>query len=173
MAKKVTPAKQAMSKGDSQASKESDSDQLRQQAAALTKKAGRGGFDDYPRLDDGTWARLSHEGWPTLQQSVPLAGHKRTVVSSQSPKKTDAKVAQQVQVQHRLTQQALQPALARVFLPSASVGALRPLKMTERSVAAGNSERERLNEETRASQALYTEFGGIAGTMRAVLMQPA
>ncbi len=43
----------------------------------------------------------------------------------------------------------------------------------KRSVAMGNSEWDHLNQETRAGQALYTEFDGIMGTMRAVLMQPA
>ncbi len=100
MAKKGTPAMQAKSKEDSQGSKEGDGDQPKQQATAPTKKAGRGGFNAYPRPADGTQARLSHKGWPPLPQLASLAGHKRAVVPSQSLKKTDAKVAQQVQVQH-------------------------------------------------------------------------
>ncbi len=104
---------------------------------------------------------------------MPLAGHKCAAVPSQSPKKADAKVARQVQVQHRLSQQALQLAPACIFLPSALVGAPRPFEMTKKSVAMGNDEWERLDWETRASQALFTQLDGIAGTTRAVLMQLA
>ncbi len=92
-----------------------------------------------------------------------LVGHKHAAVLSQSPKIDEAKVAQQIQVQHQLSQQALQPAPMHVFLPLAPVGAPRAFEMTRRSVAMGNDEREHLNQETRASQALYTQFGGIAG----------
>ncbi len=163
---KMTPAMQAESKG-------SDGSQPRQQAAAPTKKQGRGGFDDHPVPDDGMQARPSHGGWLPLLPPVVLAGHKRAAASSQSPKKVDAKVARQVQVQHRLSQQALQPALACIFLLSAPVGAPRPFEMTKRSVAMGNNKRERLSQETSDGQALFTQFGGIAGMTRAVLMQPA
>ncbi len=37
---------------------------------------------------------------------------------------------------------------------------------------AGNDERECLNQETRAGQALFTDHGGLLGMSRAVLMQP-
>ncbi len=104
---------------------------------------------------------------------MPLVGHKRAAVPSQSPKKADAKVMRQVQVQHRLSQQALQLAPACVFLPSALVGAPRPFEMTKKSVAMGNDEWEHLDRETRASQALFTQFGSITGTTRVVLMQLA
>ncbi len=101
-----------------------------------------------------------------------LARHKCAAAPSQSLKKSDAKVARQIQVQHKLQQQALQPPPACVFLPSALVGAPRPFEMTKRSMMAGNDKQERLNQETRAGQALFTEFGRILGMMRAVLMQP-
>ncbi len=108
-----------------------------------------------------------------LQQSASLMGHKRAAGPSPSLKKTEAKVARQVQVQHRLSQQALQLAPMHVFLPSAPMGAPRSFEMNKRSVALGNDEWERLDREARSSRALFTQFGGITGTMRAVLTQPA
>ncbi len=53
------------------------------------------------------------------------------------------------------------------------MGARRAFKTTKKSVALGNDERECLNQETRASQVLFTQYSGIAGTTRAVLVQPA
>ncbi len=120
--KKMTLVQQAKSKGASQASKESDGDQPRQQAAALPKTMSKGGFDTHPRLDE---ARLSYRGWQPLQPPTPLVGHKRTAVPSQSPKKTEAKVARQIQVQYRLSQQDLQPAPARSCLPLALMASRR------------------------------------------------
>ncbi len=136
---------------------------------------GKGGFDAYQGPQDDEQAGLSHGaqgGWPTLQQSAAVARQKRAVAQSQSPKKT-AKVVQQIQVQQRIQQQALQPAPGRVILPSALAGAPRPFKTTKRSLAAGSDEREHLNREMRASQALFTEHGRIVGMTRAVLTQPA
>ncbi len=82
-------------------------------------------------------------------------------------------MAHQIQTQQKLQQQALQPTPAHIFLPSAPAGAPKSFEMTKRSVAAGNDERERLNQEMRAGQALFTEYGGVLGMTRAVLMQPA
>ncbi len=45
--------------------------------------------------------------------------------------------------------------------------------MTRRSVALGSDEWGHLDQEVRVSQALFTQFGGIAGMTQAVLMQPA
>ncbi len=112
-------------------------------------------------------------GWPPLPQLASLVGHKCAVVPSQSPKKAEAKVAQQIQVQHRLSQQALQPALVHIFLPSAPVGAPRSFETTKKSIAKRNDEWECLNQENRAGQALFTQFEGIAGMTRVVLTQPA
>ncbi len=131
---------------------------------------GRGGFDEHPRPSE---AGPSCEGWPPLPSPAPLAGHKCTVVSSQLPKKTPSKVVWQLQVQHHLSQQDLQPAPAHVYLPSAPMGALRSFETTKKSLALGSDEWECLNREVRAGEALYTQHGGIAGTSRAVLQQPA
>ncbi len=165
-AKKVTLAMRAASKG-------SDDGLPKQLAAATPKRASRGRSDAYPRPDNGVQAGMSQEGWPTLQQSAPLMGHKCAAGLSPSPKKTKAKVARRVQVQHQLSQQALQPAPMRIFLPSAPMGAPQSFEMTKRSVALGNDEQECLDREARSSWALFTQFGGIMGTTRAVLTQPA
>ncbi len=113
----------------------------------------------------------SCKGWPPLP--TPLAGHKHAVVPSQSPKKTDAKVTRQIQVQYQLSQQDLQPAPARVCLPSAPMGAPRSFETTKRRLALGSNEWERLDREVRSSQELFTQYGGIVGTTRVVLAQPA
>ncbi len=62
---------------------------------------------------------------------MPLVGHKRAAVASQSPKKTDAKVARQVQAQYRLSQQDLQLAPVRVYLLSAPMGVPRAFETTK------------------------------------------
>ncbi len=116
--------------------KESDGGQQKKQVAAPTKATGKGGFDAYSRPQDSEQARPSHGaqgGWLTMQQLVAAAGHKCTAAPSQSPKKSDAKVVRQIQVQQQLQQQVLQPTPAHVFMPSAPVGALRPFEMTKQS----------------------------------------
>ncbi len=87
----MTPALQAKSREASQVSEESGGDQPRQQAASPPKVMSKGRLDVHPRLDEA--AGPSHGGWHPVPPPMPLAGHKRAVVSSQSPKKTDAKVA--------------------------------------------------------------------------------
>ncbi len=135
--------------------------------AALAKKTGKGRFDMHSKPGE---AEPSRAGLPP---PAPLAGHKRTVVPSQSLKKTPSKVAQQLQVQYQLSQQDLQLAPAHVYLPSAPMGAPRSFETTKRSLALGSNERERLEWEVIASEVLYTQYGGILGTTRAVLQQPA
>ncbi len=170
----MSPAKKVTrSKDGSQLSlgKESDGGQQKKQAAAKPNLMGRGGFDAYWGPQGGEQAGPSHEGWPTLQQSAGVAGVKRTA-PSQSPKKTALKEAHQIQVQQRIQQQALQPAPAHVSLLSALAGTPKSFETTKKSLAAGNDEWEHLNQEMRAGQALFTEYG-LLGTSRAMLTQPA
>ncbi len=151
-----------MSKGDS-------TDFPRLQATPPTKKKCKGGFDEHP--DPGE-AGLSRKGWqphPTLQ-----AGHKcAAALTSQSLKKTPVKIAWQQQVQYQLSQQHLQPAPVRVYLPSAPMGALRAFKTNKKSLASGTAEWAHLEQEVRASAELYTRQGMMAGTVQAVLQQLA
>ncbi len=148
-------------------SKGSEEDWPSPKTAAPTKKKGKGRFDEYSQPGE---AGPSHAGLPP---PAPLAGHKCAAVLSQSPKKTLSKVARQLQVQYQLSQGDLQLAPACVYLPSAPMGAPRSFETTKRSLALGNDERECLDRETRAGEVLYTQYGGIPGTMRAVLQQPA
>ncbi len=138
--KKTSLAKKIKSKGDSQLGKESDGDQPKKQAAAPTKVVSKGGFDAHRGPQDDEQAGPSHRaqgGWPTLQQSAATAGHKCAAAPSQSPKKSDAKVAWQIQAQHKIQQQALQPAPAHIFLPSVPVGTPKPFEMIKKSLMVG------------------------------------
>ncbi len=81
-------------------------------------------------------------------------------------------MACQIQIQQKIQQQVLQLPPACNFLPSAPAGNLRPFEMTKKSLTAGNEEQERLNQETRAGQALFTEEGWM-GMTRVVLTLPA
>ncbi len=102
---------------DLQSGKESDGDQQKKQAAATAKMKGKGGFDAYPKSQDGEQAGPSHgapSDWLTLQQSAATVGQKCAAAQSQSPQRPGAKVARQIQAQQRIQQQALQPAPARL-----------------------------------------------------------
>ncbi len=96
-------------------------------------KQGKCGFDVAGLSGAGpSWAG----GQITLQ-----AGQKRAAGQTfQSPQKTPSKLLRQQNVQYRLSQQDLQPAPARVYLPSAPMGALREMEMTKRSTAMGAAE---------------------------------
>ncbi len=99
-------------------SRESNANWPSLKAVAPTKKMGKGGFNVHPGFSR---AGPSHGGWqppPTLQ-----VGHKRTAVSSQSPKNTPTKVAWQLTIQYQLSQQDLQQPPLCIYLPSALMGA--------------------------------------------------
>ncbi len=81
------------------------------------------------------------------------------MAQSQLLKKVAPKVARQVQAQQRIQQQALQPTPACIFLLSVLAGTPKPFEMTKKSLAVGVDERKHLNQETRAAQALFTEYG--------------
>ncbi len=171
--KKTSPANRvARSKDSSQPSsdKERDSTKQKKQATAKLKPMSRGGFDAYWEAQGGEQAGPSHEDWPALQPASGTARVKRAA-PSQSLKKVATKAAHQIQAQQRIQQQALQPAPVRVFLLSAPAGTPKPFEMTKKSLAAGIDEWEHLNQETRAAQALFTQYGQL-GMAQAVLMQP-
>ncbi len=55
--------------------------------------------------------------------------------------------------------------LNRIFLPSEPAGTPKPFETTKMSLAAGNDERECLNQEVRAAQVLFMHYGQL-GTHR-------
>ncbi len=172
----MSPAKKVVgSKDGSQlpSGKESGSDKQKKQATAKEKgkSMGRGRFDAYRGAQGGEQAGPSHEGWPALPTAAGAAGVNHAV-PSQSLKKVAPKMARQVQMQQRVQQQAMHPAQTHVFLPSALAGTLKPLETTKKSLAVSNDEQERLNQEARAAQALFTHYGRL-GETQAVLTQPA
>ncbi len=163
--RKAPPKKKAESR---EASAESAADWPRQQARALTKPMGKGGFD----APSGPGAAgPSHAGWQSLL--TPQVGHKRAAASSQSPKKTPTKVARQLAIQYRISQEDLQPPPVWVYLPLAPMGAPRAFKTSRKSVALGTAEWDNLDRQVRANEELYTRQGQMPGTVRMVLQQLA
>ncbi len=100
-----------------------------------TKLESKDGFDAYAMDQGDGQARPSHGGWPALPTATVTSGVKCTV-PSQSPKKVEAKMACQMQVQ----QQAGQPMLTCIYLPLAPVGGPKPhrAKSGERAFGQGN-----------------------------------
>ncbi len=135
------------------------------------KLAGRGRFDAYPRDQGDGQAGPSHDGWPALLTVMGVVRVKCTA-PSKSPKKVAMKMVCQMQMQQQVQQQAGHPMLMCVFLPSASMGVLKPYKTSQKSLNAGSQEWEHLSREVRAVQALYT-YTGRMGETQMVLMQPA
>ncbi|MCP4545803.1 MAG: hypothetical protein GY835_04975, partial [bacterium] len=73
---------------------------------------------------------------------------------------------------YQLSQEDLQAMPTRLFLPSAHMGAPRRPENTQQSLNQARAEREMLEQEVRASDALFTIPGNTPGEERAVLLQP-
>ncbi len=100
-----------------------------------TKSKSWGGFDAYA-MDQGKGRTgPSHGGWPALPTAMVTSGVKRTA-PSQLPKKVEVKMARQMQVQ----QQAGQPMLKHVYLPSASMGGLKLYQTSKKSLTTLSQE---------------------------------
>ncbi len=166
--KKVTLATKAVGRGMSPASSGGNDDWPRASAIPPVKKTGRGGFDapTGPGMG-GLGPGPSHAGL-----RPPQVGQKRPAQLSKSLMKVMPKIQRQVNVQHQLSQEDLQPPLARVYLPSAPMGAPRAPETSTWSQALATAERELLEQEARASDDLYMILADNRGKVRVMLQQP-
>ncbi len=166
LAKKVT-----RSKDGSQPSlgKESDGDQQ------LRSRLHRSRQAEADSMPSGTAGRRA--GWTKSRRlansaAIGECGWSETHGAISVTKENCPKVARQIQAQQRIQQQALQLSPVCIFLPSALAGTPKSFKTTKKSLAVGTDEQEHLNQEMRAGQVLFTEYG-LLGMSWAVLMQPA